>query len=132
MSFNRDYNFGIAQENTLLPKLSAFFGETLVKTSKLCKWDFESVSTVYEMKSRNNTYNAYPTTLLPFDKIVTDKKQVFIFNFQDNVYYIEYSKSLFDSFELKDFRRFRAGVNDKKKLYLHIPITALKKIDLVV
>jgi hypothetical protein len=128
MAFQRDYTFGTSEEEKLLPKLAEFFNEPLRKTHKTCRWDYESDTTCYEMKSRKNTYSAYPTTLLPFDKITGEKKQVFLFNFTDGLYYIEYDPVLFETFEVKDFRRWRQGVNDLQKPYLYIPISKLVQI----
>ena len=125
MAFLRDYLFGTAKEDELLPELEAFFGETLTKTPKTCRWDWESPTTQYELKSRKNPYAQYSTTLLPFDKIQENKRQVFLFGFTDGLYYIEYDKTLFDTFEKKDFRRWRVGVADREKPYLYIPIDKL-------
>jgi hypothetical protein len=57
------------------------------------------------------------------------KKIIFLFNFIDGLYYIEYEKNLFDTFEKQPFRRFREGVNDKEKPYIYIPIEHLKRIN---
>lgn len=132
MAFQRDYQYGIQQQSALLPKLEEFFKDDLKEAkSKFAKYDYEGKTTSYELKSRNNAKDTYPTTCLPFDKICQShtKKQVYLFNFTDGLYYIEYEKSLFDTFEKKPFRRYRMGVNDVEKPYIYIPVSSLKKIE---
>jgi len=55
---------------------------------------------------------------------------IFLFYFTDGLYYIEYNKELFDTFEIKDFvRNPRYGKIDKPKKYIYIPIINLNKIN---
>jgi uncharacterized protein YeeX (DUF496 family) len=80
------------------------------------------------LKTRNNKYNKYPTTLLPLDKIISNN-MIFLFSFQDGLYYIKYDKILFHTFEIKKYvRNIRNDYNDKLKDYLFIPIEKLIKI----
>lgn len=130
-AFNRDYQFGIQQQSAILPQLESFFKDELKEaTSKFAKYDYEGKTTSYELKSRNNKKDTYPTTCLPWDKVCEShqKKQVYLFNFTDGLYYIPYEKSLFDTFEKKPFRRYRSGVNDIEKPYLYIPVESLLKV----
>lgn len=130
--FQRDYQYGIQHQTALLPQLEAFFKDDLKEaTSKFAKYDYEGKTTSYELKSRTNKKDAYPTTCLPADKVCLShsKKQVFLFNFTDGLYYIPYDKDLFDTFEKKPFRRYRVGVNDKEKDYIYIPVDSLKKVE---
>lgn len=131
MAFHRDYSNGIQHQLALLPKLESYFKDQLkATTGKFSKYDYEGITADYELKSRNNTYQFYPTTCIAMDKINPDhtKKQIYIFHFTDGTYYIEYDKELFATFYVKDFRRFRQGVNDKEKPYLYIPIEKLIEI----
>lgn len=131
MAFKRDYDFGIKKQIDLFPTLSAFFGGNITPTTrKMDPWDYIGDDCVYELKSRTNTYSKYPTTLVGLDKVKENmKKIIFLFNFVDGLYYIEYEKNLFDTFEKQPFRRFREGVNDKEKPYIYIPIEHLKRIN---
>jgi hypothetical protein len=131
MSFNRDYNKGLSYQIELLPTLESFFKDDIKETvGKYAKYDYEGNRAVYELKSRTNTYRCYPTTCIAMDKVDPDhkKKQVYLFHFTDGTYYIEYDEELFKTFEVKDFRRFREGVNDIQKPYLYIPIEKLTRI----
>jgi hypothetical protein len=130
MTFNRDYNFGKQQEMSIFPTLCNFFkdDEIVPSTQRYKKHDFEGKTYLYELKSRTCKFNSFTTTLLPADKVIKTRKQIFIFNFTDGLYYIEYDDEAWKDIEIASFRRFRIGVNDKEKPYYHIPITLLKKI----
>jgi len=130
MAFMRDYNFGRQEEIKILPKLNEFFKDDIKPaTNKFSKHDFEGKINLYELKSRTCAFKSYITTLLPADKVIKTHKQIFVFNFTDGLYYIEYDQDAWKDIEIASFRRFRIGVNDKEKPYYHIPITLLKKID---
>jgi hypothetical protein len=129
--FQRDYQFGIAHQEKLLPKLESFFNDNLVSTpNKFDPYDYVGNTSVYELKSRTNALRAYPTTCIGQDKINPNhtKQQVYLFNFTDGCYYINYDKELFDSFTVAPFRRYRVGVKDKEKPYVYIPIEHLKPV----
>jgi len=129
MAFDWDYNFGREQEIVLLPRLNEFFKDDIKPTTdKFHKYDYEGKKYVYEMKSRTCKMEQYSTTLLPADKVIKTKKQIFLFNFTDGLYYIEYDEEVWKDIEIASFRRFRIGVNDLEKPYYHIPTTLLKKI----
>jgi hypothetical protein len=128
MSFQADYAYGLQQQTALLPLLKKYFNDEITTTpKKYDKYDYEGVTTSYELKSRKVKYDTYPTTCIAIDKIdpFHTKKQVYLFNFLDGTYYIEYDKELFDTFEVKEFRRWRTGFNDKEKPYMYIPIEKL-------
>ena len=128
-AFMRDYNFGREQEIVLLPRLNEFFNDDIKHTTdKFHKYDYEGTTYVYELKSRTCKMEKYPTTLLPVDKVIKTKKQIFLFNFTNGLYYIEYDEEVWKNIEIASFRRFRIGVNDLKKSYYYIPTTLLKKV----
>ena len=88
--------FGTQQEIKLLPIISKFFDEEIKHhTNKFDKFDYQSLTTNYELKSRTNTYKKYTTTYIPKTKLylLDNKKTIFIFNFIDGIYYIDYSEN---------------------------------------
>ena len=125
-----DRAFGRAQETLLLPRIRAHFDDAIeAEGGAFTRNDFSGEKYKYELKSRTSTYAAYPTTLLPEDKVFQEN-QIFLFNFTDGLYYITYNKEKFDTFEKKIFqRRRRADYYDAPKMYYYIPITELTKID---
>jgi hypothetical protein len=135
--FNKDYKFGIEQENKIKSIIETAFNIKVKKTPSVYNpYDYycESNRTYYELKSRNNTYDKYPTTMLGMNKLnfcinPDDKKFVFLFNFTDGLYYINYEKTLFDSFKVMTGGRWDRGKEEIKD-YLFIPINHLNKINL--
>ena len=133
MSFKKDYAFGKQKEIEILDTINAKFKDNikLVKAAYSC-YDFQGDKRIYELKSRNNVYKAFPTTLIPANKIIPKQKIIFLFYFIDGLYYIRYRKELFNTFECKLFvRNKRIDYNDKPQFYYHIPIEHLKKIDMI-
>lgn len=129
MSFKQDYCFGLKKEDELLPIIRTFFDRDIQKsTNKFERFDYSDDKYKYELKSRQNEYTKYPTTLIPADKIC--KRIIFLFNFTDGLYYIKYRKSKFNTFEKKMFvRNQRSDFNDLQKEYIYIPVDKLKKIN---
>ena len=125
-SFKEDFLFGTQQEDVILPKLRSFFEEDIVKSETSNSiYDFKGKNYYYEVKSRKFDRWKYSTTLLGANKVFTTN-QIFLFNFTDGLYYIEYEKVLFDSFIKKEFKRWnRTDINDKPQLYYYIPIEEL-------
>lgn len=129
-TFDKDLDFGLTQEEAIIKKIETFFNDKLTKTDKFCKFDFQGEETIYEVKSRNIDSQRFYTTILPKDKIIKDKKQIFIFNFTDGIYYIEYKEEIFKNIKVMDYQREkRTGYNDKLKPYYFIPIKLLSKLD---
>jgi hypothetical protein len=129
-SFKNDYEMGTKNEDKVLIHINSYFNDNIVKsTSKISKYDYKGDEYYYELKTRNNNYKTYPTTLIPYNKIMTNKKQIFLFDFKDGLYYIEYTPDVFNEFELKHFvRNQRIDYNDIMSMYYYIPIEKLKKI----
>lgn len=119
--YPNDYKFGTAQENLVLPKLRDFFKRKIERSNDpFCKFDFYDEEYNYEMKSRKNTYNKYPTTMITEDKISNEKKLILLFNFLDGLYFIEYDKEKFDKYERQMFSRANEEWNKKQHLYIDI------------
>jgi len=136
-SLRSDLSFGLANESFVIEKLNVYFEGEEIKSSKelglgfYCSYDAESNNTIYEIKSRRCKYQTYPTTLLPVHKIKEgNKRLVFVFHFTDGLFYIVYSKQLFDTFETKMIKINRAGINDKPTLHYYIPIHHLIRIQI--
>lgn len=127
MHYQIDYLYGKEQEKKVYPILKEHFDENLTQSPDHSKHDFESDTVTIELKSRKCNFNTYPTTLLTCNKIVeTSKRQIFCFNFQDGIYYIEYDPKLFDQFLKKSFSRSRRSGD--YKMYYYIPIEDLTLI----
>ena len=103
----------------------------LEKTTPHHPLDYYSKSrnTYYEIKSRRNKYNQYPTTMIGKNKIdyanTIPENVRFIFSFTDGNYFYQYNKN--DKFELAKGGRNDRGKPEYKQYY-YIPINKLNKI----
>jgi hypothetical protein len=128
-SFRQELKQGLHIQEIVLPIIQSYFNRNIKPTKdKYNRYDYLDDKYNYELKSRTNEYNKFPTTLIGLDKI--DINTIYLFYFTDGLYFIEYNKILFDSFEIKDFVRHpRYGKVDKPKKYIYIPIEHLNKIN---
>ena len=129
-NFVKDYELGLQGEIDILPIIKQYFNRHDIISTKdnFCPHDFEDSVYKYELKTRTNTYAKYATTLIGIDKLA--ESTIYLFNFTDGLYYLEYKKTLFDLFERQLFVRNdrQCGNRDVKKIYLFIPINQLIKI----
>ena len=129
---NADLLFGLPKESPIIRTLSEYFQEEIEKSAyQYCPYDASSKTTKYEIKSRRNKYLQYPTTIIPVDKTerIKGDRLVFVFNFTDGLYYIEYSKEAFAKYEIKDIEAVRKGGVRTWKPHYHINIKDLKQIN---
>lgn len=127
--FQKDYIYGTQQEAKILPILQDHFGKDLIRNQERWgKYDFYNEKSIFELKSRTNRKNAYPTTLMTCNKVVNieDKELYFLFNFTDELAYIKYDPILFDTFERKNYSRINQSFDEKE--YYFIPIQYLATI----
>jgi len=134
--YQKDYNFGIKKEKELKPKIEEFFKIDLIKTiGKYNLFDFTGKDTYIELKSRKNTKEQYPTTIIGCNKIKKadelvkkGNRVIFIFNFTNSLDYWEYK----DYNSIKDYNTRIICRNDrpghKGSDYLEIPIIDLLNI----
>ena len=126
--FQKDYIFGKQQEIKILPLIEQYFDDNITQTTEQYdKYDFTSDFYNFELKSRKNNFNKYPTTMITTNKLKeTDKQLVLLFNFTDGLYYIKYDPLIFDTFETYLFKR--EGVCADALEHTLIPIGDLKLI----
>lgn len=134
MSFTieEDLDLGITAEHKLLPYLQKHFGGNLYKEpARACRWDYRNDTHFFELKTRRVSKNRYPTTMLAVNK-VRHPNTVFIFNFTNGVYYIEYDEETFSGFERAFYQR-QSNSDFKNRLqeYYYIPVWKLKPLCLL-
>jgi hypothetical protein len=130
----QDYKFGSISENKNLPILAEFFKQSLIKDNyKFGTLDYynEDKSLYIELKTRRISKTAYSTTVLSAKKIErmktednANRKCIFVFEYTDGLFYIEYSDELFSTFRVGE-ELLKRGY--KEKVY-YIPIKELKEI----
>lgn len=129
-NFEKDYLFGEQQENLLLPILQNKFDINLKLTDRYYLFDLVSNKYNIEIKSRKFNYDKYPTTLIPKNKCIIedDKQTIFIVNFLDRIYYIEYNKELFNKFKVVLFSRQQQDKYDLEYYFINLTYFTLLEI----
>ena len=128
--FFKDYEFGIIQENKILPILKEFLvDKTIYKLEKNNCFDFKGDNKYIELKSRHCILSKYPTTMLGLNKIqkasTLTENVYFFFSFDDGLYYWQYNKDY--ELEIKCGGRCDRGKFEIKE-YCYIPIDMLTKV----
>jgi hypothetical protein len=127
MHYANSYKFGKAEELKVLPVIQDFFKrEIQIYPENFSKYDFFDEKYEYELKSRKVNKTAYPTTMLTFNKLETNKPLILLFNFRDKLCYIEYEQEKFQKYFKQMFSR--AGIKADEKEHIYIPIGDLKDI----
>lgn len=125
--FKQDFNLGIQSENKVLKFLNESYEDKFISTTQNCPFDFTNNQYNIELKTRNNTYNKYPSTMVGYNKIKiaeednTDKKYKFLFLFEDGLYCWDFEK---DKYTIKTGGRRDRGLYEYKQ-YAYIPIEEL-------
>lgn len=133
-SFESDYAFGTQSEVSVLSQLKVI-DPSLVKTIRESHpFDFvNGTATAFvELKTRNNTKDRYPTTMIPLSKIKWANENYpaefyFAFKFTDGLYYIKYDSAVFSKFEVGEGGRFDRGRPELNQ-YCFIPIDTLLQL----
>ena len=123
--YQNDYLFGTEKQKDVLPKIQTYFKRNIKENpEQYAKFDFEDDNFNYELKSRKNTLNKYPDTMITLNKCIAgDKGLILLFNFTDTLAYIEYNKEIFDTFRTQNFSR--ANQQWDMKEHIFIPINLL-------
>ena len=128
--YKEDYEFGLNNENDIKPIIENHFNTKLTKLTQYHQMDWEDDNCFYELKSRNNEYLKYPTTMIGSNKIEyinkSNKQGIFLFKFIDGIYYLKYDKNL--KLDKKIGGRKDRGKYEYKQ-YIYIPIEYLTKIN---
>ena len=131
-AFNKDYEFGRKAEESILDTIRTYFNDTTItqSTDKFDRYDYIGAGAKYELKTRRLTRNRFATTMLPLGKLLTENPagNVFLFKFNDGLFYIKYDKEQFSTFVVAPYcREDRMGF-DKEQDYIYIPVKLLTQI----
>lgn len=130
-TYKEDKQKGLESEKNNIDYLSNHFNRTFNKLEEYNPFDFESEDIILEIKTRFCNYDRFPTTMLPYSKVLNAKKLkktiYFIFIFDDGIYKIKFDSN-FDNYSRGYYARKRADKVDKEELYTFIPIKNLTKI----
>ncbi len=132
-AFNKDYVYGRAAEASVLDTIRRFFNDATIKQSqdKYSRYDYESEGgRKYELKTRRLTRNRFATTMLPLGKLKAENPtgNIFLFKFDDGLFYIPYDEETFSNFPVGAYcRQDRVGF-DVEQDYIYIPVNLLHEI----
>jgi hypothetical protein len=120
----KDYSYGLSQEENMYTKLKSKYGEDLVKMPRYCKYDFINNNYYIELKSRRCLKNTYPTTMIHVNKLqnLKHKKLILCFRFIDKDCYYEYNQN--DNLVITGGGRADRGMHEYGQ-YCYIPIELL-------
>ena len=127
--YENDYKFGAIQQKKIFPDIKDFFDVENIRMNdpQFAKYDYTSDDVEFEVKSRKVKKNTYSTTMLTCNKVTeTEKEIVFIFNFLDEICWIQYDAVLFNTFTKTKFSR--AQIEADEKDYFYIPLEYLETI----
>lgn len=121
--FLERYRVGKKSESDVLEIIRNYFKRDIIQTTeKFDKYDFTDDKYFYELKSRTNELNKYPTTMIGSSKL--NENAILLFKFTDKLAYIEYNKDKFSSYETKKFTKYKIPQD-----YIYIPINDLILIE---
>lgn len=132
--YKEDFKKGTKAQQEILPDVKKYFldynleGDIKENPDTYAKYDYECDDAVFEVKTRFDiSRNTYNTTMITCDKVTEiDKAIIFIFNFSDEISWIQYDEELFKTFEKKLFSRAER-VSDLK-YHFYIPVQYLQTI----
>ena len=132
-----DFEIGTKNEVNLLKVIQNHFNDiTIVRSlDRHAHFDYTNNRNILiELKTRSNEHNKYEDTSINVVKINKSKilcktqSIYFFFKFTDGLYYWKYNK--FDKLNYRiGGRSDRSNKYNEKKLYSHIPINLLTKIN---
>jgi hypothetical protein len=127
----QDLEFGLNNEKIVKPMIEKCLKCKLKKTKSFFVCDFQSDEFDIELKSRRIEHSKYNDVKLGNNKIKyfekSTKKCFIFYYFTDGLYYIEYNKSLFDTFIVKNEKFVRDNVTTYSD-NIYIPTHLLKKV----
>jgi len=129
-----DLKFGDIKELELLETIQDKFNTSLKKVSNNnFVFDFSCDNCYVELKSRRNTHDKYPDTMVGKNKLdfaeKSDRTVIFCFSFTDGIYYWKYNKEDIENGNVE----FRVGGRNDRgrreyKDYAFIKTSILEKI----
>ena len=128
VNWEHSYKYGKQKEEIILPVIREYFAKDVSSSKgRYAKYDFFDDETNYELKSRTNTKDCYPTTMITKNKVEDcDKDLKLLFHFKDCLAYIQYDKEQFKNYTTENFSRLGADWDEKPHLY--IPVNHLTVI----
>jgi len=122
--YNQRYTIGKQSEAQILPIIKDFFKREITPTEdKYNEFDFKDETYNYELKTRTNKMNQYPTTMTTRNKCKPNS--ILLFKYTDCLAYIEYDEERFKQYEVSQYTRYEDRAT---RDHIFIPIKDLSII----
>ena len=130
-----DYQDGLVGETKIFDKLREK-GFEVTTTPRYDPFDcIINNKYVGEVKKKSTNKNAYPTTILPYSKLMEYNKVrheyedlILIFKFRDCDCYTTFRELCRNTIKIKPFTRY-SGFEHKSRKYVFIPVSLLRPLD---
>jgi len=119
--YKQRYAIGKQSETQILPIIKEYFKREIKQTEdKYNEFDFKDETYSYELKTRTNKMNQYPTTMTTLNKCKPNS--ILLFKYTDCLAYIEYDEERFKQYEVAKYTRYE---DRQKRDHIYIPIKDL-------
>lgn len=119
--YKQRYALGKQSEADILPIIKEYFKREITPTEdKYDPFDFRDETYQYELKTRTNKMNQYPTTMVTLNKC--QNNSILLFKYTDTVAFIEFDEERFKQYDVKKYTRYE---DRQKKDHIFIPIKDL-------
>lgn len=130
-----DLVYGTQNEHAKHTALERFFKTKLSRRGGYSTFDYDDGATLFvELKSRRIRHNQYPTAIIGANKVrVAENNPTrdywFCYAYEDGMYGIKYSKTLFDTFEHTEYSRGeRSDYHNRPQHCYFIPSHLLQRL----
>ena len=120
--YSASYFYGKEQETRIMPIVSEYFKRDIkAYPNQYDHHDFYDETYDYEVKSRTNSKNNYPDTMITLDKMMNlTKPLILLFNYTDRLCYVEYNANKFSEYRKKMFARSQKECDLKEHLFIPV------------
>jgi len=132
-----DIAFGKKNEETTVDILNKYFNQKMIFNGqyKVLDWSNYDKTIWAELKSRRISISDYTTAIIGLNKVNSctnsDCKYYFFFKYTDGLFYIEYKKELFNTFDtdMNYKRGERIDCSNNPSAIVYVPIHLLKPVE---
>jgi hypothetical protein len=119
--YSQRYAIGKQSETQILPIIKEYFKRDIKQTEdKYNEFDFRDETYQYELKTRTNKMNQYPTTMTTLNKCKPNS--ILLFKYTDCLAYIEYDEERFKQYEITKYTRYE---DKPTRDHIYIPVKDL-------
>jgi hypothetical protein len=119
--YKQRYAIGKQSETQILPIIKEYFKRDIKQTEdKYNEFDYKDEIHQYELKTRTNKMNQYPTTMTTYNKCKPNS--ILLFKYTDCLAYIEYDEERFKQYEVAKYTRYE---DRQKRDHIFIPVKDL-------